>query len=68
MDWEQACLTIFVKKMTFLDKYYLVLEKYSEKKDKKFQRMRRVELIGLYKIMNHYLEKQNTDVKVECWI
>ena len=43
--------------MSILDKYYMILEEYSEKKDKKFQRIRQVELIGVYKTMNHYLGK-----------
>ena len=51
--------------MSFFDKYCQILEEYSEKKDKKFQRVRQVELIGLYQIMNHYLEKQNADVAPE---
>jgi hypothetical protein len=51
--------------MPFFDYYFTILEWYSVKKDKKFQRMWRVELIGQFKIMNHYLEKQNGDVAPE---
>ena len=53
------------KYMPFFDYYFTILEWYSVKKDKKFQRMWRVELIGQFKIMNHYLEKQNGDVAPE---
>ena len=44
----------------------MVLQEYSEKKDKKFQKMLYVELIGIDKIMDHYLEKQHSDVAAEC--